>query len=172
MKQSVINCCDSHRYGNEVNASTSSILWQKRKQYCAGILYIIGGSYNFEAKIVNASPAEQMCTFTADQKWCANPGIFFVFRHFLNTMKNTVQNLMIKSVDGMLGIWTWDHKIVDVDESTELWRPPPIKYLFMMRQMCKGLVKTLTRYCQYNTPASYFFFDAVPITVFNLTTTY
>ena len=48
----------------------------------------------------------------------------FIFCPFLNTVTNVVQNLTIKSVDAVLGIRTWDSKIVGADDSTELWWHP------------------------------------------------
>ena len=44
-------------------------------------------------------------------------------------MTNTVHNLTIKSVDGVLGTRTQGGRMVGVDESTELWRHPGIKLL-------------------------------------------
>ena len=46
--------------------------------------------------------------------------LFVYFRPFLNTMTNIVQHLTIKSIDGVLGIRTRDHRMVGEDESTEL----------------------------------------------------
>ena len=46
--------------------------------------------------------------------------LFIYFRPFLNTMTNVVQNLTIKSVDGVLGILTRDCTVVGSDKSTEL----------------------------------------------------
>ena len=45
--------------------------------------------------------------------------LFLYFRHFLNPMTNTVQNLTLKSVDGVLGTRTWGGNMVGADESTE-----------------------------------------------------
>ena len=44
---------------------------------------------------------------------------------FFNAMSITVQVLTVNenSIDGMHRIWTWNHRIVATDESTELWRP-------------------------------------------------
>ena len=46
-------------------------------------------------------------------------------------MRNVVQNLTTveKSVDGVLGIRTWDHRQVGAGKSTELWRPPNLTIL-------------------------------------------
>ena len=53
-------------------------------------------------------------------KW-ANPGLFFVyFNSFLITILIQIE----KSVDGVLGIRAWGHRMVSADETTELWRPP------------------------------------------------
>ena len=46
--------------------------------------------------------------------------LFVYFRPFLNTMTNTVQNLTIKSVDGVLGTQTRGGRMVGTDVSTEL----------------------------------------------------
>ena len=45
------------------------------------------------------------------------------FRPFINT--NTVQNLTIKCVDGVLGTRTRGCRMVGADESIELWRDFP-----------------------------------------------
>ena len=62
-------------------------------------------------------------------KYVPNPVSFFVyFRLFLNTMTNTVGTKFdCKSIDGVLGIWTWDRIMVGADESTELWWPPKLR---------------------------------------------
>ena len=44
--------------------------------------------------------------------------LFVYFRPFLNTKTNIVQNLTIKSVDGVLGTRTRGGRMVDADEST------------------------------------------------------
>ena len=55
------------------------------------------------------------------KKW-ANPGLFLVyFRSFLITI-SIIQ--IEKSVDGVIGIWTWGRRMVGADETMELWRPP------------------------------------------------
>ena len=46
--------------------------------------------------------------------------LFVYFRPFLNSMTITVQNLTIKSVDGVLGTRTRGGKMVGADESTEI----------------------------------------------------
>ena len=53
-----------------------------------------------------------------------NPGIFLVyFRPILITI--TISAIQIeKSVDGVLGIWTWGCRMVDADDTTELWQLP------------------------------------------------
>ena len=53
------------------------------------------------------------------KKW-ANPGLFLFFRSFL--VKISIQ--IEKSIDGVLGIRTWGHRMVGADDTTELWRPP------------------------------------------------
>ena len=50
--------------------------------------------------------------------------LFVYFRPFLNTMTNTIKNLTIKSVDGLLGTRNRGRQMVDTDESTELWGHP------------------------------------------------
>ena len=56
--------------------------------------------------------------------------VFLFFRPFLTTMANIVQNLAIngKRVSVVLGIWTWNHRMVVADESTELCWPVILKY--------------------------------------------
>ena len=56
--------------------------------------------------------------FKVDKTW----PLFVYFCPFLNTMTNIVQKLTIngKSIDGELGIRTWDCIMVGEDESTEL----------------------------------------------------
>ena len=44
-------------------------------------------------------------------------------------MTNTVQNLTIKSVDGVLGTQTRGGRVVGADESTEIWRHPTVANL-------------------------------------------
>ena len=59
--------------------------------------------------------------------------LFVFFRSFLNTITNIEQNLTIKgkSVDGVLGIWSRDCRVVDgADETTELCRFPIFSYAF------------------------------------------
>ena len=51
----------------------------------------------------------------------ANPGLFFVYFHHFHI---TNQLQIEKSVDGVLGIQTQGRRMVDADETTELWRPP------------------------------------------------
>ena len=46
--------------------------------------------------------------------------IFVYFRSFLITISIQIE----KSIDGVLGIRTWGHRMVGADETTELWRPP------------------------------------------------
>ena len=36
-----------------------------------------------------------------------------------------VKIYFLKSLDGVLGIWTRGRRMVGADETTELWRPPP-----------------------------------------------
>ena len=63
----------------------------------------------------------------------AKPGLSFVyFRLLLNAIANTVQKAKNgKSVDGMPGIWTWDPRMEDTDESTEQWCPQSLTYTFL-----------------------------------------
>ena len=57
----------------------------------------------------------------------AEPQPFFVyFCSFLSTMTNAVQNLTIKSADGVLGIQTRDCRMEGTHESTELCRHPVV----------------------------------------------
>ena len=60
--------------------------------------------------------------FDVGQTW---PLFVFIFVLFTIFNYNIVQSLTInvKSIDGVLGIWTRDHRTVRADESTELWRP-------------------------------------------------
>ena len=63
-----------------------------------------------------------MCRYTTFFKKWANLGLFlFIFRSFLVTI-SIIQ--IEKSVDGVLGIRTRGRRMVDADETTELWRPP------------------------------------------------
>ena len=50
------------------------------------------------------------------------PGLFCLCKSFLST--NIEPNLTVngKSIDGVFGIWAWDHMMVAADESTELWQ--------------------------------------------------
>ena len=59
----------------------------------------------------------------------ANPGIFlFYFRPFLIPI--TISIIQIeKSVDGLLGIQTWGHRMVGADKTMELWQPPNPKQM-------------------------------------------
>ena len=50
--------------------------------------------------------------------------LFCLFSSFSQHNDNIVQNLTIKSVDGMLGTQTRGGRLVGADESTELWRHP------------------------------------------------
>ena len=45
--------------------------------------------------------------------------LFVYFRSFL-----TISIQIEKSIDGVLGIWTRDHRMVGADETMELWWPP------------------------------------------------
>ena len=55
----------------------------------------------------------------------ANSGLYFVYFHpYLIQIKISAMQLEI-SVDGVLGIWTRGCKMVDADETTEVWRPSP-----------------------------------------------
>ena len=172
MKQSVINCCDSHRYGNEVNASTSSILWQKRKQYWSRNFIYHLWKLQFRSKNCQRFTSLANVHFYCCSKSMCQPRHLFCFSSF--SQHN--ENYSAKFDDKKRRWYAWDLNLGPQNCRCRRihWamEAPTNQYLFMMRQMCNGLVKTLTRYCQYNTPASYFFFDAVPITVFNLTTTY
>ena len=55
-----------------------------------------------------------------------SPGLvlFVLFKSQLQV--GIAQNLTIngKSVDGVLGIQTQDHRMIGADKSAELWRPP------------------------------------------------
>ena len=49
--------------------------------------------------------------------------LFFIYcRSILNIMTNIVHN--DKSIDGVLGMQTLDHRMVGADESTDLLCPP------------------------------------------------
>ena len=48
--------------------------------------------------------------------------LFVYFCSFLVTISIQIE----KSIDGVLGIWTRGHRMVDADETTELWRPPDL----------------------------------------------
>ena len=48
--------------------------------------------------------------------------LFCLFSSFSQHNDNIVQNLTIKSVDGVLGTRTRGGRMVGADESTELWR--------------------------------------------------
>lgn len=53
-------------------------------------------------------------------------GLSFVyFFPFLNTLTNIVQNLTLygRTIDGVLGMQTWDSRMVCKYESIEQWRP-------------------------------------------------
>ena len=70
------------------------------------------------------------------KKW-ANPGLFlFIFCSFLVTI-SIIQ--IEKSVDGVLGIQTWGHRMVGADETTELLWPPSYAFLklIMLRRIYK-----------------------------------
>ena len=41
----------------------------------------------------------------------------------LTAIVGTLHRYERKSIDGVLGIWTWNRKMVGTDESTELWWP-------------------------------------------------
>ena len=68
------------------------------------------------------------------KKW-ANPGLFlFIFRSFLVTI-SIIQ--IEKRVDGVLGIRTRGRRMVDADETTELWRPPEVD-LYLVQLLNKN----------------------------------
>ena len=46
--------------------------------------------------------------------------LFVYFRPLLNTMTNIVQIWQYKGIDGVLGIRTWDNRMVGANESNEL----------------------------------------------------
>ena len=46
--------------------------------------------------------------------------LYVYFRYFLITISITQ---IVKSVDGLLGIWTWGRRMIGTDETTELWQP-------------------------------------------------
>ena len=46
--------------------------------------------------------------------------LFVYFSYFLDTI--SIMQIE-KSLDGVLGIRTWGHRMVGADETTELWRP-------------------------------------------------
>ena len=50
--------------------------------------------------------------------------LFVYFRHFLITI-----TIIEKSIEGVLGIRTRGRRMVGTDETTELWRPPPLTLL-------------------------------------------
>ena len=50
--------------------------------------------------------------------------LFVYFRHFLITI-----SIIEKSIDGVLGVRTRGRRMVGADETTGLWRPPPINLL-------------------------------------------
>ena len=59
----------------------------------------------------------------------ANPGLFFcLFPSFLH---DTIQNLIDKSIDGVLGTRTQGSNMEGADNSTELWRLPDLLHMFL-----------------------------------------
>ena len=58
--------------------------------------------------------------------------LFFVYYHpFLKALINIGHNVTIDGInaDGVLGIWTRDHRMVGTDKSNETWRPLLIFYI-------------------------------------------
>ena len=70
--------------------------------------------------------------------------LFVYFRPFLNTMTNIVQDLSIKSVDGVLGIQTRGCRMVGGDEFSELRRPPWVSY-YMLNLSCPPVLRFTLR---------------------------
>ena len=63
--------------------------------------------------------------------------IFVYFHSFLILI--TISIIQIeKSIDGVLGIRSWGRRMVGKDETTELWRHPPKKYLNFATDFSKG----------------------------------
>ena len=56
------------------------------------------------------------------KKW-ANPGLFFVYFRLFPITISIIQ--IEKSIDGVLGIWTRGHRIIDTDDTTELCAAAP-----------------------------------------------
>ena len=58
------------------------------------------------------------------------PAFFVHFRPFLIT----ISRIQIeKSLDGVLGIWTWGRRMVGIYKTMELWRPPPWILFYIMK---------------------------------------
>ena len=57
-----------------------------------------------------------------------DPRFFKWAEHKLNTMTNIAENFTIngKSIDGLLGIWTRDGRMVGAKNSSELCQPPHV----------------------------------------------
>ena len=53
--------------------------------------------------------------------------LFCLFSPFLFTI--TILQIE-KSLDGVLGIRTYDHRMVGADETTEQWQPPGVKVVY------------------------------------------
>ena len=51
------------------------------------------------------------------------PASFCLFSSFFVTISIIK---IEKSIDGVLGIWTWGRKMVGADKTMELWRPPKL----------------------------------------------
>ena len=56
--------------------------------------------------------------------------LFVYFRSFLVTISIQIE----KSIDDVLGIRTRGRRMVGVDETTELWRPPNAGYFYVGKQ--------------------------------------
>ena len=57
-----------------------------------------------------------------------SPPLFVYFRPFLITI-SIIQ--IEKSIDGMLGIQTRGLRMVGADETTKLWRPPTLTFVYV-----------------------------------------
>ena len=62
--------------------------------------------------------------------------LFVYFRPFLITI---LIMQIEKSIDGLLGIWTWGRRMVGADETTELWQLPCILLVTLLYDLLDGL---------------------------------
>ena len=62
---------------------------------------------------------------------------FCLFSSFSHCNDNYRQTINEKSIDGVLGIRTWDHKMVGAGEPTEQWQPPNVKISLVQKILQK-----------------------------------